>query len=201
MKTKSVAAEPLEKQLWKTAEKLRKNVDAADYKHAVSALIFLNYISDFFEEHFAKLQAEEGDCAGADPEDKDEYRAENVLFVPKGARCSLLLAKARSRDVLGRVFAYFLGEFSLAEGKKGGQFYTPRSIVELWVAMLEPYRGRVFDHCCGSGEMFGQSEKFVEERQGKIHDISIYGRESNQSTWLLVKMNLAIRGIDSSQVK
>ena len=110
-------------------------------------------------------------------------------------------AKARSQDVLGHVFEYFLGEFALAEGKQGGQFYTPRSIVELLVNMLEPYKGRVFDPCCGSGGMFVQSEKFVEEHQGRINDISIYGQESNQTTWRLAKMNLAIRGIDSSQVK
>ena len=110
-------------------------------------------------------------------------------------------AKSRSADVLGHVFEYFLGEFALAEGKQGGQFYTPRSIVELLVAMLEPYKGRVFDPCCGSGGMFVQSEKFVEEHQGRVNDISIYGQESNQTTWRLAKMNLAIRGIDSSQVK
>ncbi len=110
-------------------------------------------------------------------------------------------AKARSADVLGHVFEYFLGEFALAEGKQGGQFYTPRSIVELLVNMLEPYKGRVFDPCCGSGGMFVQSEKFVEEHQGRVNDISIYGQESNQTTWRLAKMNLAIRGIDSSQVK
>ena len=110
-------------------------------------------------------------------------------------------AKARSADVLGHVFEYFLGEFALAEGKQGGQFYTPKSVVELLVKMLEPYKGRVFDPCCGSGGMFVQSEKFVTEHQGRINDISIYGQESNQTTWRLAKMNLAIRGIDSSQVK
>lgn len=251
--------EPLEKQLWKAADKLRKNIDAAEYKHVVLGLIFLKYISDSFEELFAKLHAGEGDYAGADPEDKDEYQAENVFFVPPESRWTFLLAqakqpdigkfidaamdaiekenvslkgvlpkvyarqnldptnlgglidlvgnialgdaKARSADVLGHVFEYFLGEFALAEGKQGGQFYTPRSIVELLVAMLEPYKGRVFDPCCGSGGMFVQSERFVEEHQGKINDISIYGQESNQTTWRLAKMNLAIRGIDSSQVK
>ncbi|WP_418007356.1 N-6 DNA methylase [Myroides odoratimimus] len=109
--------------------------------------------------------------------------------------------KERSADVLGHVFEYFLGQFALAEGQKGGQFYTPRSVVELLVEMLEPSNGRVFDPCCGSGGMFVQSEKFVEDHQGKIDDISIYGQESNQTTWRLAKMNLAIRGIDSSQVK
>ena len=258
-KAKATATEPLEKQLWKAADKLRKNIDAAEYKHVVLGLIFLKYISDSFEEHFAKLQAGEGEYAGADPEDKDEYKAENVFFVPPEARWSFLLAKAkqpeigkfidgamdaiekensslkgvlpkvyarqnldptnlgglidlvgnialgdtkaRSADVLGHIFEYFLGEFALAEGKKGGQFYTPRSVVELLVAMLEPYKGRVLDPCCGSGGMFVQSEKFVEEHQGKINDISIYGQESNQTTWRLAKMNLAIRGIDSSQVR
>jgi type I restriction enzyme M protein len=249
--------EPLEKQLWKTADKLRKNIDAAEYKHVVLGLIFLKYISDAFEELYARLQAEA--AQGADPEDRDEYQAENVFFVPTEARWKHLQAqakqptigksvdeamdaierennalkgvlpkvyarqnldptslgelidlvsnialgdaKARSADVLGHVFEYFLGEFALAEGKKGGQFYTPRSVVELLVEMLEPYQGRVFDPCCGSGGMFVQSEKFVLEHQGKVNDISIYGQESNQTTWRLCKMNLAIRGIDSSQVK
>ena len=251
--------EPLEKQLWKAADKLRKNIDAAEYKHVVLGLVFLKYISDSFEEHFAKLQEGHGEYAGADPEDRDEYQAENVFFVPQESRWSFLQAhakqptigtlvddamdalesenallkgvlpkvfarsnldptslgslidlvgnialgdaQARSADVLGHVFEYFLGEFALAEGKQGGQFYTPRSIVELLVNMLEPYSGRVFDPCCGSGGMFVQSEKFVDEHQGRLDDISIYGQESNQTTWRLAKMNLAIRGIDSSQVK
>ena len=251
--------EPIEKQLWKTADKLRKNIDAAEYKHIVLGLIFLKYISDAFEELFGKLKKGEGEYTGADPEDKDEYKAENVFFVPPSARWSFLQthakqptigktvdeamdaierenaslrnvlpkvyargnldptnlgglidlisnialgdAKARSADVLGHVFEYFLGEFALAEGKKGGQFYTPRSVVELLVEMLEPYKGRVFDPCCGSGGMFVQSEKFVADHQGRANDISILGQESNQTTWRLAKMNLAIRGIDSSQVK
>ena len=251
--------ESLEKQLWKAADKLRKNIDAAEYKHIVLGLIFLRYISDAFEELFSKLQNGEGDYAGADPEDRDEYNAENVFFVPPEARWSNLqsrarqpeigkdidnamdaiekenpslkgvlpkvyargnldptslgglidlvgniaiaAAKARSADVIGHVFEYFLGEFALAEGKKGGQFYTPRSVVQLLVEMLEPYNGRVFDPCCGSGGMFVQSEKFVAEHQGKLDDISIYGQESNQTTWRLCEMNLAIRGIESSQVK
>jgi len=109
--------------------------------------------------------------------------------------------KEKSADILGHVFEYFLGQFALAEGKKGGQFYTPRSVVQLLVEMLEPYKGRIFDPCCGSGGMFVQSEKFVKKHQGKINNISIYGQESNRTTWKLIKMNLAIRGIDSSQVK
>jgi len=247
----------LETQLWKAADKLRKNIDAAEYKHVVLGLIFLRYITDAFEALHTKLVTEQD--LGADPEDRDEYRAENIFFVPPSARWGYLQsraktpeigkdvdaamdaierdnpslrgvlpkvyargnldptnlgglidlisniamdeAKERSADVLGRVFEYFLGEFALAEGKKGGQFYTPKSVVKLLVGMLEPYKGRVFDPCCGSGGMFVQSEKFVTEHKGRINDISIYGQESNQTTWRLAKMNLAIRGIDSSQVK
>lgn len=256
---KNTQEEPIEKQLWKSADKLRKNIDAAEYKHVVLGLIFLKYISDAFESLYEKLKAGEGDYKGADPEDIDEYKAENVFFVPAEARWSFLQskakqpnigkilddamdaiekqnpslkgvlpkvyslgnldatnlgglvdlignvalgdAKARSADVLGHVFEYFLGQFALAEGKKGGQFYTPRSVVELLVEMLEPYNGRVFDPCCGSGGMFVHSEKFVTSHQGKVNDISIYGQESNLTTWRLCKMNLAIRGIESSQVK
>lgn len=256
-KKKEAIEEPLEKQLWKTADKLRKNIDAAEYKHVVLGLIFLKYISVSFEELYQKLMSEVTE--GADPEDREEYKAENVFFVPADARWTHIVSKAKdpqigkyvdaamdaiekensslkgvlpkvfarqnldpaslgelidlignstissantkSADVLGHVFEYFLGEFALAEGKKGGQFYTPRSVVELLVNMLEPYKGRVFDPCCGSGGMFVQSEKFVKEHQGRINDISIYGQESNQTTWRLCKMNLAIRGIDASQVK
>ena len=251
--------EPLEKQLWKAADKLRKNIDAAEYKHIALGLIFLKYISDAFEGLYNELQKGAGEYVGADPEDRDEYKAENVFFVPEIARWSYVQArakqpeigkdvdfamdaiekenpslkgvlpkvyargnldptslgglidlvgnialgdaKARSADILGHVFEYFLGEFALAEGKKGGQFYTPRSVVQLLVEMLEPYNGRVFDPCCGSGGMFVHSEKFVAQHQGQVNDISIYGQESNQTTWRLCKMNLAIRSTDSSQVK
>ncbi|BBJ27429.1 type I restriction-modification system subunit M [Athalassotoga saccharophila] len=251
--------ESFEEKLWKAADKLRKNIDAAEYKHVVLGLIFLRYISEAFEDLYEKLKAGVGDYAGADPEDRDEYKAENVFYVPPEARWNYLKskskdpeigkiidramelienenpslkgvlpkvyargnldpinlgglidlfsniafdeAKEKSSDILGHVFEYFLGEFALGEGKKGGQFYTPRSVVELLVEMLEPYKGRVFDPCCGSGGMFVQSEKFVLAHQGRINDISIYGQESNQTTWRLCKMNLAIREIDSSQVK
>ncbi len=247
--------QPLEQTLWLTADKLRKNIDAAEYKHIVLGLIFLKYISDAFEEQYRKLKA----TAGADPEDKDEYLADNIFFVPKEARWSYLLSRAKlpsigvdidnamdevekinpslrgvltkeyakpkldktalgelidmigsidlgsaaaqSKDLLGKVYEYFLGQFALAEGKKGGQFYTPRSVVQLLVEMLEPYKGRVFDPCCGSGGMFVMSEKFVLAHQGRLDDISIYGQESNQTTWRLCKMNLAIRGIDSTNVR
>ena len=255
--TKQTTEEPLEKQLWKAADKLRKNIDAAKYKDVVLGLIFLRYISVSFEQLYAQLVEQQSD--GADPEDRDEYAAENVFYVPADARWSYLVSKAKhpligkyiddamdaierenrtlkgilpkvfsrseldptslgelidlvgnstlqntstkSADLLGHVFEYFLGEFALAEGKKGGQFYTPRSVVELLVNMLEPYKGRVLDPCCGSGGMFVQSEKFVKEHQGRIENISVYGQESNQTTWRLCKMNLAIRGIDASQVK
>jgi type I restriction enzyme M protein len=251
--------ESLEIKLWKAADKLRKNIDAAEYKHIVLGLIFLRYISDAFENLYEKISKHKGDYEYADPEDIEEYRAENVFYVPPKARWQYLKenakkpeigkiideameliekenpslkgvlpkvyaignidpislgglidlfsniafdqVKERSADVLGHVFEYFLGQFALAEGKNGGQFYTPRSVVELLVEMLEPYKGRVFDPCCGSGGMFVQSEKFVQEHQGRINDISIYGQESNQTTWRLCKMNLAIRGIDASQVK
>ena len=251
--------ESLEQKLWKAADKLRKNMDAAEYKHIVLGLIFLKYISDAFEELYQKLKKGEGEYAGADPEDPDEYRAEHVFFVPEKVRWSYLQSRAKlptigedvdaameaierenatlkgvlpkqfarpaldksalgglidligpialgdaeskKQDLLGRVYEYFLGQFALAEGKKGGQFYTPASIVTLLVEMLEPYKGRIFDPCCGSGGMFVQSEKFVVAHQGKIDDISIYGQESNQTTYRLCRMNLAIRGFDGSNIK
>lgn len=255
-KKKTVEKDPIEKELFKAADKLRKNIDAAEYKHVVLGLVFLRYISEAFEELHAKLIAGEGEYEGADPEDQDEYKAESIFFVPPSARWSYIKAQAkqptvgktidaamdaletenpelkgvlpkvfsrqnldatvlgelvdmftnidlastqkRSADVLGHIFEYFLGEFALAEGKQGGQFYTPRSVVELLVEMLEPKEGRIFDPCCGSGGMFVQSEKFVE---GHTELISIYGQESNLTTWRLAKMNLAIRGIDSSNVR
>lgn len=264
--------EPLEKKLWKAADKLRKNMDAAEYKHVVLGLIFLKYISDAFEELYNNFKEGKGEYEGADPEDKNEYIAEKVFFVPPIARWQHLQGRAKlptigkdiddamdaierdnpslkgvlpkvyaqekldkqslgglvdmvstatigtkeaqSKDILGQVFEYFLGEFALAEGKKGGQFYTPACVVKLLVTMLEPYEGRVFDPCCGSGGMFVQSEKFIKAHQdhyktnnGKklslnpADHISIYGQESNQTTWRLAKMNLSIRGIDSSNVK
>lgn len=252
-------SESFEKTLFKAADKLRKNMDAAEYKHIVQGLIFLKYISDSFEVLHVKLKEGKGEYEGADPEDADEYRAENVFFVPTAARWPYLHSHAKqpsigkdiddameviekenptlkgilpkvyarpnldkaalgglidlignialgteaakSKDILGRVYEYFLGEFANAEGKKGGQFYTPKSIVRLMVEMIEPYHGRVYDPACGSGGMFIMSEKFVEEHKGKLDDISIYGQESNQTTYRLCRMNLALHGIDGSQVK
>jgi len=243
-----------ESTLWQAADKLRNNLDAAEYKHVVLGLIFLKYISDAFEEKHVALVAQQAE--GADPEDKDEYKADNIFWVPKEARWPHLQANAkqptigrliddameaiekenaslkgvlpknfgrpaldkrqlgelidligtiglgdaenRSKDILGRVYEYFLSQFASAEGKKGGQFYTPRCVVQVLVEMLAPYKGRVFDPCCGSGGMFVQSEKFVEAHGGRIGDISVYGQESNPTTWRLAKMNLAIRGIDAN---
>lgn len=251
--------ESFEKTLFKAADKLRKNMDAAEYKHIVLGLIFLKYISDSFEEIFSKIKEGKGDFSGANPEDPDEYRAENVFFVPQVARWSYLHshaklpsigkdvddameaiekenqtlkgilpkvyarpnldkaalgglidlignialgdAAAKSKDLLGRVYEYFLGEFANAEGKKGGQFYTPKSIVRLMVEMIEPYKGRIYDPCCGSSGMFIMSEKFIREHFGNFNDVSIYGQESNRTTYQLSRMNLAIRGMDSSQIK
>ena len=243
-----------ESSLWAAADKLRSNMDAAEYKHVVLGLIFLKYVSDAFEEKHAKLLLETKHHAN--PEDPDEYRAENIFWVPKEARWPYLQANAKqpgvgklvddamdaierenpslkgvlpkqyarpaldkqrlgelidligtiglgdkesqSKDILGRVYEYFLSQFASAEGKKGGQFYTPRCIVRLLVEMLAPYNGRVFDPCCGSGGMFVQSEKFVDAHGGKTGNISIYGQESNATTWRLAKMNLAIRGIEGN---
>ncbi len=263
--------EPMEQLLWTSANKLRKNMDAAEYKHIVLGLVFLKYISDSFNDLYTKLSSGEGEFEGADPNDPNEYIAENVFFVPEKARWSYLQARAKlptigtdvdaameaieeantalagvlpkeyakekldkqslgglidligtialgdsvskSKDVLGRVYEYFLGQFALAEGKKGGQFYTPSCVVQLLVELLQPYRGRVFDPCCGSGGMFVQSEKFINAHRdiyrsgvdefGSLFDkvVSVYGQESNQTTWRLCKMNLAIRGIDSTNVR
>lgn len=250
-----------EDRLWQVAEKLRGNMDAAEYKHVVLGLIFLKYISDAFLEKHAALTADKH----ADPEDKDEYLADNIPWVPPDARWDYLQKNAkraeigtlidnamaalerenkafkgvlpkdyarpaldkrrlgevidliatiglgdkesRQRDVLGRVYEYFLSKFAEKEGKGGGEFYTPNCVVRLLVEMLEPYKGRVFDPCCGSGGMFVQALKFIEAHasgngNGKGNgrkarrDIAIYGQESNYTTWRLCQMNLAIRGID-----
>jgi len=241
------------------ADALRGSMDSSEYKHVVLGLLFLKYISDAFEEQHARLVAEQ--ASGADPEDPDEYRAQNIFWVPSEARWSNLKAQAkqptigrivddamtaierdnpqlkgvlpkdyarpvldkqrlgeiidlisnikvgdedsRARYALGRVYEYFLSQFASAEGKRGGEFYTPRCVVKLLVEMIEPYSGRVYDPCCGSSGMFVQSVEFIRaHRSGNGNggntraDISIYGQELNYTTWRLSRMNLAIRGID-----
>src|SRR5574343_722109 len=257
----------IKKTLWAAADKLRANMDAAEYQHLVLGLIFLKYISDTFAARRAELAQRLADpkddyfLEGADAseiaaelEERDYYREANVFWVPEAARWEALRAAAKqpvigkriddaltaieadnanlknilekrygraqlpdgklgelvdmistigfgedasqARDVLGQVYEYFLGQFASAEGKKGGQFYTPASIVQTLVAVLSPHHGKVYDPCCGSGGMFVQSEKFIEAHGGKLGDVSIYGQESNPTTWRLAAMNLAIRGID-----
>src|SRR6202140_1621811 len=240
----------LERDLFLSADKLRKNLEPSHYKHVVLGLIFLRHISLAFEARREALLLEDPQAA----EDRDEYTGENIFWVPKEARWSHLQANARqptigkliddamadiekvnpglkgvlpkdynrpaldkvmlgelidlvsgiatgepgdkAKDLLGRVYEYFLGGFAGSEGKRGGEFYTPRSVVRVLVEMLEPYKGRVYDPCCGSGGMFVQSEKFVQAHGGKPTDIAIYGQESNSTTWRVWKMNLAIRGIE-----
>ena len=241
-----------EEKLWASADKLRNNMDAAEYKHVVLGLIFLKYVSDTFMEKHKELMEEDEEFA----EDIDAYMAEGVFWVPENARWDYIakhskqaeigqivdnaldliekdndslrgvLPKNYSRpeldkrilgeiidlftninvggsigkekDVLGRVYEYFLGKFAANEGKGGGEFYTPKSIVKLMVEMIEPFKGYVYDPACGSGGMFVQSLKFVEEHSGNAFDISVYGQESNPTTWKLAKMNMAIRGIENN---
>ena len=257
----------IKKTLWATADKLRANMDAAEYKHLVLGLIFVKYISDTFsakqQELTLRLRDPKDDyyIANASDEDiateleeRDYYTASNVFWVPEAARWEAIRAAAKApdigkriddaltvietenpklkgildkryaraqlpdgklgelvdmistigfgenpstaRDVLGQIYEYFLGMFASAEGKRGGQFYTPASIVKTLVAVLSPHEGKVYDPCCGSGGMFVQSEKFIESHGGKIGDVAIYGQEANPTTWRLAAMNLAIRGID-----
>ncbi len=244
-----------ENDLWTAADKLRGHMDASEYKHVVLGLIFLKYISDAFQAKYNQLLDSKASLY-TDPEDRDEYAASNIFWVPPEARWERLEVNApqpsigrlvddamsaiekenpslkgvlpkdysrpsldkrrlgeligiigkiglgdeasRAKDILGRVYEYFLGKFADAEGKSGGEFYTPQCVVKLLVRMIEPFKGRVFDPCCGSGGMFVQSEKFVEEHGGRRGDISIFGQESNFTTWRLAKMNLAIRGIDAN---
>jgi type I restriction enzyme M protein len=247
----------IKKTLWLTADKLRANMDAAEYKHLVLGLIFVKYISDTFAARRAELGARltnpddayyYGNAApediAAELEDRDYYKEVNVFWVPEAARWESLRAAAKqpdigkriddalslieaenptlknildkryarsqlpdgklgelvdlvstigfgdtpdmARDTLGQVYEYFLGMFASAEGKRGGQFYTPASIVKTLVAILSPHSGKVYDPCCGSGGMFVQSEKFIEAHGGRLGDVSIYGQESNPTTWRLL---------------
>jgi type I restriction enzyme M protein len=270
-KRRARAAPPqksLEQTLWDAADKMRGNLEAAEYKHVALGLVFLKYVSDAFEQRRQFLvdatEDSESDYFIPNPdrrgeiiESRDEYTSHNVFWVPERARWEFLrsqakqpnigvlldsamdeiekenptlkgvLPKAYARedidkrllgelvdlignigftntddhgadDVLGRVYEYFLGKFAAAEGRNAGEFYTPRSIVRLLVEMLEPYRGRVYDPCCGSGGMFVQSAEFVAAHGGTGADIAIYGQEFVATTWRLAKMNLAIRGIDAN---
>ena len=255
--------EDFKKVLWASADKLRAQMDAAEYKHIVLGLIFLKYISDSFVRQQNKVRQMLSDPSSelfvsedeADWEDeleeRDYYTQDNVFWVSKEARWDTLRDSAKqpkigsmiddamraiekdnpslkgkldkrfgrselgdgklaelidlvstvgfgsedeASDVLGEVYEYFLGQFASAEGKKGGQFYTPAHVVNTLVAVLSPTKGRVYDPCCGSGGMFVQSEQFVKAHGGRVDDISIYGQESNPTTWRLAAMNLAIRG-------
>jgi len=258
---------PLETILWDAADKLRGNLEAAEYKHVALGLVFLKYVSDAFESRRIELERLVSDPASSEYikneerrekilESRDEYASENVFWVPASARWESLQAKAKqpdigvhidaamdaierenpslrgvlpktyaraeidkrllgelvdligtigftevdhgADDVLGRVYEYFLGRFAAAEGRGAGEFYTPRSVVRLLVEMLEPYQGRVYDPCCGSGGMFVQSSEFVAAHGGRRSDISVYGQEYVAATWRLAKMNLALRGVDAN---
>ena len=246
--------------LWAAADKLRGNMDAAEYKHVALGLIFLKYISDRFEERRAEVLAEPDiplALAQELAEDRDAYTAESVFWVPTNARWDFLKANATStdptigvlidqamidletenpslmgvltknyarpeldqtklgeviglftnltfedehhgQDLLEQVYEYFVGQFAIAEGKRGGQFYTAGCVVRLLVAMIQPFKGRVYDPCCGSGGMFVRSEQFVAAHNGRHNDVSVFGQESNPTTWRLAKMNLAIRGIEAN---
>lgn len=275
----------LDKSLWNAADRLRANLDAAEYKHVVLGLIFLKYVSDSFDERRSELErqfrdkdheyylGEDEDLIHQELETRDFYTEKNVFWVPalarwktiqdnatlppgtkiqikngktteyefrsinkliddaleavekendklknvldkryaqRGVDSSVLIgiinnvvgkipfqhASLHAKDILGHVYEYFLGQFALAEGKKGGQYYTPKSIVTLIVEMLQPFKGRVYDPAMGSGGFFVQSERFIEEHKGRLGNISVYGQESNPTTWRLAAMNMAIRGID-----
>jgi type I restriction enzyme M protein len=256
----------IKKTLWATADSLRSNMDAAEYKHLVLGLVFLKYISDAFDERRSDLKKATSDpkhelylpvAADRDLlcEDRDSYTMEHIFFVPAAARWEKIRdqakqpnigkyiddaliaieqenpalkgvldkrfaktqlapgklgelidlissigfgAKDKAKDTLGEVYEYFLGQFANAEGKRGGQFYTPASVVRVLVEVLSPHKGRIYDPCCGSGGMFVQSEKFAESHGGKRDEISIFGQESNPTTWRLVAMNLAIRGMSAN---
>lgn len=267
---KPAPAKSLEQSLWDSAENLRAAMEAAEYKHVVLGLIFLKYVSDNFMVRYEELQRLVDDPSSeyfmpSDEakqsvlEDRDEYTAENVFWIPEGhrwadlrnagkqpdigkriddamvaierenpvlkgvlpknyarqeltpetlgglidtfSRQDLAAEEHKDLDVLGRVYEYFLREFASGEsksGKRGGQFYTPRSIVQLMVEMLQPYKGRVYDPACGSGGMFVQADKFVRAHGGTHNDLSVYGQESVATTWRLAKMNLALRGIEAN---
>ena len=260
--------ESLEARLWDAANRMRSSVEPGEYKHVVLGLVFLRYISDRFLQQRRAIEAELTDpnsdaYANGDEtyiqqtlEDRDEYTAEGVFWVPEGhrwddlraagsqpdigiridaameaiekendslkgvlpktyarqeytpqmlgglidllSRADLVDEENQSLDILGRVYEYFLGKFATSEGKAGGEYYTPRSIVRTMIEMLEPFNGRVYDPACGSGGMFVQADRFVQAHGGVRNDISVFGQEQNPTTWRLAKMNLALRGIDAN---
>jgi type I restriction enzyme M protein len=237
----------IEKTLFAAADKMRGAMDAGEYKHIALGLLFLRYVSESFVRRQALIAAE-----GGNPEDRDEYLAENTFFVPVAARWENLSAQSKDSrigvmiddamreieaenaslkgalpkvfgresidramltglldlfsnlkmegtradfDLIGRIYEYCIGEFASSEGKRGGEFYTPKSVVNTLIEMIEPTHGRVYDPCCGTGGFFVQSEKFIDAHQGKTDDIAIYGQERNHTTFGLARMNLAIRSI------
>lgn len=249
MADKNTADIGFEKEIWDAACVLRGNMDASEYKNVILGLIFLKYISDSFESKYQELVAE----GEGFEEDRDEYSADNIFFVPAGARWKDIAEAAHKpeigtviddamvaierenkklkgilpknfarpeldkrrlgevvdlftnvqmkdgadeKDLLGRTYEYCLRNFAEQEGKNAGQFYTPSCVVRTIVEILQPFNGRVYDPCCGAGGMFVQSASFVKNHQGNINNISVYGQESNPTTWKMAKMNLAIRGID-----
>lgn len=238
-----------EKEIFQAADKLRGNIDAAEYKNVILGLIFLKYVSESFEEKYEELK-EEG--YGFE-EDREEYTSENIFFVPEKSRWSYIAKQAMTpeiglvidnamlaieeendrlrgilpktfarpeldkrrlgevvdlfnnfplkangdtKDILGRTYEYAIAQFASLEGRNAGEFYTPSSIVRTLVEILQPYEGRVYDPACGAGGMFVQSAKFIEQHQGRLRDISIYGQEANANTWKLAQMNLAIHGLE-----
>ena len=250
MTTKTNAKIGFEQELWDAANILRNKINAADYRKVITGLIFLKYVSDAFEKRYQEL-LEEG---YGDEEERDEYTAENIFFIPKSSRWTYIasfaqreeigvkideamreiekenkplknvlpriyahsdidkralgevvtiftninmFAQGNEKDILGRTYEYFIAKFAENEGKKGGEFYTPTSIVKTIVEILKPFDGRVYDPACGSGGMFVQSAKFTRNHSGNIANLSVYGQESNPDTWKMAKMNMAIRGIDA----
>lgn len=241
-----------EKQIWDAACVLWGHIPAADYRKVIIGLIFLRYVSTAFEKKYKELKND----AYSDPEDRDEYIAENIFYLPEAARWGLIAAKAHtpeigmiiddamraiekenktlehvlpkiygsqdldkrvlgdvvdlftnmdmsetdnSKDLLGRTYEYCIQQFAAYEGKGGGEFYTPSSIVKTLVEILKPFDNcRVYDPCCGSGGMFVQSVKFLEAHSGHRDHIAVYGQESNSDTWKMAKINMAIRGIDAN---
>ena len=208
MAKKEQKEKSIEETLWDSANKLRGSVEPSEYKHVVLSLIFLKYAYDRFLERRNELIANNKDAFIDQPV---FYNAKNVFYLNEISRWDYLMENAKQNDIAikidtalaqvekdnpsGRVYEYFLGKFAIAEGKGKGEYYTPKTIVNLIAEMIQPYRGKIYDPCCGSGGMFVQSMKFIEAHHGNRKDISVYGQEYTNTTYKLAKMNLAIRGI------